>query len=85
MLRPEPRRLIVKLGSDDQHNMLECHPEVVIPGVHYAHHGWTQVLLDEADEPLTALILRLAWLHMAPKRMHPKLTQITTNSSVYGA
>lgn len=73
MLRPEPRHLIVKLGSDDQHNMLEGHPEVVLPGVHYAHHGWTRVLLDDADEPLVALILRLAWLQVAPKRLHPQL------------
>lgn len=73
MLRPEPRHLIVKLGSDDQHNMLEGYPEVVIPGVHYAHHGWTRVLLDEADNGLVGLILRLAWLHVAPKRMHAAL------------
>lgn len=73
MLRPEPRHLIVKLGSDDQHNMLEGHPDVVIPGVHYAHHGWTRVLLDRADEALVELILRLAWLHVAPRRLHGAL------------
>ena len=74
MLRPEPRHLIVKLGSDDQHNMLEGHPGVVIPGVHYAHHGLTRILLDQAGEALVALILRPAWLHVAPKRLATQLS-----------
>ena len=77
MLRPEkdetPAHLMVKLGSDDQHNMLEGYPEVVVPGVHYPHHGWTRVWWQDADDDLTVLILRLAWLHVAPKRLVPAL------------
>ncbi len=73
MLRPAPRHLIVKLGSEDQHNMLAAHPDTVMPGLHYAHHGWTRVALDQAEDDIAALILRLAWLHVAPKRLHARL------------
>jgi hypothetical protein len=73
MLRPTGPGLIVKLGSDDQHNMLEAYPETVVPSEHYTHHGWTRVVLGEADEALLALILRLAWLHVTPKRLHKLL------------
>ena len=71
MMDDAPPCLIVKLGSEDQHNMLGAHPEVVVPGVHYPHHGWTRVWWEQADDALTALILRLAWLHVTPKRLHP--------------
>jgi hypothetical protein len=77
MLRHEqpgvPAHLIVKLGSDDQHNLLEGYPDAVVPGVHYPHHGWTRVWPDEADAALVALILLLAWLHVTPKRLHGRL------------
>ena len=73
MLRPEtadaPPHLIVKLTSDDQHNMLAAYPDVVIPWIHYHNHGWTQVWSEAADDGLATLILRLAWLHVAPKRL----------------
>jgi len=67
--------LIVKLGSDDQHNMLCAYPLVVTPWIHYPQHGWTQVWRDDADDQLCALILRLAWLHVAPKRLHALLQE----------
>ena len=77
MLRPEapgvPAHLIVKLGSDDQHNMLAAYPDVVVPWIHYHNHGWTQVWSEVADDALTALLLHLAWLHVAPKRLVPIL------------
>ncbi len=77
MLRPETgesaAHLIVKLGSDDQHNMLEAYPDVVLPWIHYPNHGWTMVWCAQADDAMTALQLRLAWLHVAPKRLHPSL------------
>ncbi len=77
MLRPEtaetPPHLIVKLGSDDQHNMLTAYPDVVTPWIHYHNHGWTRVWWTAADDALTALLLRLAWLHVAPKRLQKAL------------
>jgi hypothetical protein len=77
MLWPEasaPRPFMVaKLGSDDQHNMLQAYPEAVVPWIHYPQHGWTRVWWASADEALTALILRLAWLHVAPKRLWGRL------------
>ncbi len=77
MLRPaaagSPPHLIVKLGPDDQHNLLGGYPKVVAPGVHYPHHGWTRVWWTGADDVLIGLILRLAWLHVAPKRLRQAL------------
>ena len=77
MLRPTkadaPAHLIVKLGSDDQHNLLEGHPEALAPGAHYPNHGWTRVWPETADEALVGLILKLAWLHVTPKRLHGRL------------
>ena len=77
MLRPEaagaPPFMIVKLGSDDQHNMLAAYPDVVVPWIHYPHHGWTRIWWQDVDDALTALILRLAWLHVAPKRLQGRL------------
>jgi hypothetical protein len=77
MLRPpkagDPELLIVKLGSDDQHNMLAAHPDVVVPATHFPHHGWTRVWWEKADDALIDLLLRLAWLHVAPKRLHQAL------------
>jgi hypothetical protein len=35
----------------------------------YSHHGWTYVEPAKAGAELTALILRLAWTHVAPKRL----------------
>ncbi len=80
MLRPEkgdvPAHLIVKLASDDQHNMLEGHPDAVAPGAHYPHHGWTRVWPGAADAALAEVILRLAWLHVTPKRLHGRLDEL---------
>ena len=73
MLRPEPRQLIVKLEPEDQHNLLEGYPAVVTPAAHYSHHGWTRIGLETTDEALVALSLRLAWLHVAPRRMRDSL------------
>ncbi|MFL5298235.1 MAG: MmcQ/YjbR family DNA-binding protein [Phenylobacterium sp.] len=60
---------VVKLDRDDQLNMAAAHPGAAEPTETYGHHGWTYLRLGELNEPALALILRLAWTHVAPKRL----------------
>jgi len=59
----------VKLERDDQLNMIEGHPDVVQPARLYSRHGWTFLYPERAGPDLTALVLRLAWTHVAPKKL----------------
>ena len=59
---------VVKLDREDQLNLAAAHPAIVQPTESYGHHGWTYVRLDAADERLLAILLRLAWVNVAPKR-----------------
>ena len=69
LMPPGEAYITVKLDRDDQLNMIEGHPGAVTPARLYAHHGWTYVWLDKADEHLMRTILHLAWMHVAPKSM----------------
>jgi len=69
MLQPGEAWVTVKLERDDQLNMIEGHPQAVAPARLYSHHGWTNLYPDRAGPDLTALVLRLAWLHVAPKKL----------------
>ena len=61
--------VVIKLEREDQLNMIEGHPGVVAPAGLYSHHGWTGVRPEAADEALMGLLLRLAWTHVAPRRL----------------
>jgi hypothetical protein len=65
---------VVKLDREDQLNMAAEHPEAVQPTETYGHHGWTYVRLDAIDETTLDLVLRLAWAHVAPKRLSKLFT-----------
>ena len=58
---------VVKLEREDQLNMVAAHPGAIEPTETYGHHGWTYLRLDMLDEAALALVLRLAWIHVAPK------------------
>ena len=60
---------VVKLDREDQLNMAAAHREAVQPTETYGHHGWTYLKLEGLDEPTLGLILRLAWTHVAPRRL----------------
>jgi hypothetical protein len=64
---------VAKLDREDQLNMAAAHPEAVQPTERYGHHGWTYIRLDAIDEPALATVLRLAWIHVAPKRLSKAL------------
>jgi hypothetical protein len=60
---------VVKLDRDDQLNMAAAFEGAVTPTETYGHHGWTYLRLDGLDEAALSLVLRLAWTHVAPKRL----------------
>jgi hypothetical protein len=60
---------VVKLDREDQLNMAEGYPDVIQPTETYGHHGWTYVRLEAIDEAILGTVLRLAWTHVAPKRL----------------
>ena len=60
---------VVKLDREDQLNMVAAYEGAITPTADYGHHGWTYLLLAELDEATLTLVLRLAWTHVAPKRL----------------
>jgi hypothetical protein len=64
---------VVKLDREDQLNMAANWPDAIQPTETYGHHGWTYIRLDAIDEATLKLVLRLAWAHVAPKRLSKSL------------
>jgi len=64
---------VVKLDREDQLNLVARFKGALEPTENYGHHGWTYVRLAELDRKALALILRLAWIHVAPKRLSTAL------------
>ena len=60
---------VVKLEREDQLNMAAAYEGAVEPTETYGHHGWTYLRLERLDEATLALVLRLAWTHVTPKRL----------------
>jgi hypothetical protein len=60
---------VLKLDRDDQLNMVAAHEGAVTPTGDYSHHGWTYVHLAELDEAALETLVRLAWAHVAPRRL----------------
>lgn len=60
---------VIKLDRDDQLNMVAAFEGSVTPTGDYGHHGWTYLRLGELDEAALTMLLRLAWTHVAPKRL----------------
>lgn len=64
---------VVKLDREDQLNLAAAHPDAIQPTETYGHHGWTYLRLAALDEATLALVLRLAWTHVGPKRLAQQL------------
>jgi hypothetical protein len=60
---------VLKLDREDLLNMAAAYPAAVTPDADYPHHGWTHVRLGELDATALAILVRLAWAHVAPKRL----------------
>ena len=65
---------VVKLEREDQLNMAAAFEAAVQPTETYGHHGWTYLRLEALDEATLALIVRLAWTHVAPRRLSRTLS-----------
>lgn len=59
---------VIKLDRDDQLNFIAALPGAVEQTRDYGHHGWTYLRLPELSEADLALLIRLTWTHVAPKR-----------------
>jgi hypothetical protein len=60
---------VVKLDREDQLNLVARFKGALEPTENYGHHGWTYARLTELDRSALSLILELAWIHVAPKRL----------------
>jgi hypothetical protein len=66
---------VVKLDREDQLNLVARFKGALEPTENYGHHGWTYVRLPELDRAALSLILQLAWIHVAPKRLSAGLAK----------
>ena len=69
-LNAEASRFTVKLVPEDQDNLVAGHVGAVepVPG-YWGRKGWTHVRYDQIDEATMAMLLKLAWSNVAPKRL----------------
>ena len=72
---------VLKLDRGDQLNMAAMWNGAVSPTTAYGHHGWTRVRLSEVDEPTLTTLVRLAWTHVAPKRLSAAAKRRTAPST----
>ena len=69
-LNSDPPRITIKLTTEDQDNLVAGHPGVIEPVVGYwGRKGWTFVWYEKADVALIAILVKLAWSNVAPKRL----------------
>lgn len=63
-------RIMVKLAVEDQDNLTAGHPGVIepVPG-NWGRKGSTFVWYEKSDAATIAMLLKLAWTHVAPKRL----------------
>ena len=71
----EPR-VTLKLDPEDQHNLAEAHPGAVAPVEGYwGRNGWTVVACANLDAEALTGLMRMAWVHVAPKRLAKAFAQ----------
>jgi hypothetical protein len=69
-LRDGPPRLMVKLDPEDQRNLAEGYPGIIVPVPgSWGRKGSTFVDFTRADAALIENLLRLAWSGVAPRRL----------------
>jgi hypothetical protein len=60
---------VIKLDRDDQLNFVAALSGAVAETESYGHHGWTYLRLPDLAVSDLATLVRLAWSHVAPKRL----------------
>ncbi|MBW8814497.1 MAG: MmcQ/YjbR family DNA-binding protein [Caulobacterales bacterium] len=69
-LGAEPGRIMLKLDPEDQANLVGDDPAAIqpVPG-YWGQKGSTYVRYEALEEARLAVLLRLAWATVAPKRL----------------
>ena len=69
-IRPGGTRMMVKLESEDQHNLCAGRPDLLepVPG-YWGQKGSTFADLSKLDRVLAEVLLRLAYANVAPQRL----------------
>ncbi|MHB1102256.1 MAG: MmcQ/YjbR family DNA-binding protein [Devosia sp.] len=69
--RPEPGRLVLKLGVDQQQMLTDSESEVFtkLPNK-WGDKGWTNARIAALVESTARSALRMAWANVAPKSLH---------------
>jgi hypothetical protein len=60
---------VIKMDRHDQLAFCEILPQAVRETETYGRHGWTYLVLAELSEADLAILVGLAWAHVAPKRL----------------
>ncbi|MGB8816944.1 MAG: MmcQ/YjbR family DNA-binding protein [Rhizobiaceae bacterium] len=61
---------VVKLTPEQQDVMCAAEPKVFVALANsWGRQGWTQILLEKADEAVLLAGLQTAWRNVAPKRL----------------
>ncbi|HEX4741855.1 MAG TPA: MmcQ/YjbR family DNA-binding protein [Caulobacteraceae bacterium] len=78
-IRPGGTRMMVKLDSDDQHNLCAGRPDVLepVPG-YWGQKGSTFADLSKLDPAFAEALLRLAYANVAPQRLVSLLGPLTS-------
>ena len=73
-LRPEERRVLVKLSRQQQARLAQTKPGVFAPVTGaWGHWGWTNLCLKEADETTLRGALLSAYRNVTPKSLAARL------------
>ena len=66
----QPGRIMLKFDPEDQRNLADDRPDAItpVPG-YWGQKGSTYVALGALDEARLAVLIRLAWATVAPKRL----------------
>jgi hypothetical protein len=71
---PNDTRGVIKLTADQQQMLTEAEPRIFSPVKGgWGRQGWTNVLLDSADEAALKSALRMSWLNVAPVKLRKVL------------
>jgi hypothetical protein len=63
-------RFTIKLGIEDQENLVAGHSGVIAPvDGYWGRKGWTHVRFQAAGAELISMLPRMAWRNVAPKRL----------------
>ncbi len=69
-LWPVEKRAVVKLTPGDQALRLDMEPDVFYPANGaWGKSGWTNIMLERAEESSVASALQAAWLCVAPQKL----------------